>query len=140
MKVEQFRIPFTVKEMEIMMIYIEQDAVNLTDPTYKNLHKKLKGQHFKCAEGLKKPDYVNLNKPKVSVHVTVGDLGFDELASKDGLDTDSFMAEMTRLSAAKGNVTEDRRTVDVIPDVFKRRDDPVDSEAADAASFFNDLN
>lgn len=139
MKIEQFRIPFTVKEMEIMMMYIENDPINSTDPMYRKLFNKLKGQHFKCAEGLKKPDYVNLNKPKMN-NLSADDMGLEDEVAKFERENANWMAEMERESAKRGNPTVDKRTVDIIPDVYKRRDDPVDNDSEAASSFFSDID
>lgn len=141
MKVEQFRIPFTVNEMEIMLNYIQNDGINNTDPTYKNLFKKLKTQHFKCSEGLKKADYVNLNKPKVSNHPTADDMGLtDDVTAFLEKENDRLMAEFMAISAANGNPTEDKRKENIVPDTYKRRDDPKDNDSEAAGILFNDLS
>jgi hypothetical protein len=128
------RTTITQSKLEVIIAALEQ----YNSAEAREILGKFKTMSYKANEGLAKPAYEL--KGRAETKVTAKNLGFDELATKEAIDPDSFMAEMARLSAANGNATDDRRTVDIIPDEYKRRDDPVDSEAADAASFFNDLN
>lgn len=85
-----------------------------------------------------KPAYEK--KGRESVRITTDSLGLEDEVAKFEKENAEWMREMERTSALNGNPTVDKRTVDIIPDVYKRRDDPVDNDSEAASSFFSDVD
>lgn len=127
------RTTITQSKLEIIIAALEQ----YNSIEAREILAKFRTMSFKATEGLAKPAYELKGRSNNVPNIT--NLGFEEVASKEGFDFDAFMREQEAASAKNGNPTVERRAEEIVPDEYKRHDDPKDTDADNAASFFDSL-